>query len=103
VPFAGDNQIRNLDEEKGVDIPMQPITPYLWFDKEAKEAAEFHTPIFKDSRVEHHFFNELCEIVKPLSAAKKPFIVSGKTHSEPPANYCKFESSQGTPNDLLSG
>lgn len=30
---------------------MQKITPHLWFDKEAKEAAEFYTAIFPDSRV----------------------------------------------------
>jgi predicted 3-demethylubiquinone-9 3-methyltransferase (glyoxalase superfamily) len=28
---------------------MQKITPHLWFDKEAKEAAEFYTSVFKDS------------------------------------------------------
>ena len=50
--LAGDNQILNLEEAKGVDIPMQTITPHLWFDKEAKEAAEFYTSIFKDSRIE---------------------------------------------------
>ncbi len=30
---------------------MQKITTHLWFDKEAKEAAEFYTSIFKDSRI----------------------------------------------------
>ena len=30
---------------------MQKITPHLWFDKEAKEAAEFYTSIFPDSTV----------------------------------------------------
>ena len=30
---------------------MQKITPHLWFDKEAKEAAEFYTSIFKDSEI----------------------------------------------------
>ncbi|MRR57064.1 MAG: VOC family protein [Deltaproteobacteria bacterium] len=30
---------------------MQKITPHLWFDKEAKEAAEFYTSIFPNSRV----------------------------------------------------
>jgi len=32
-------------------ITKQKIVPHLWFDKEAKEAAEFYTSIFKDSRV----------------------------------------------------
>ena len=30
---------------------QQKITPHLWFDKEAKEAAEFYTSIFSDSRI----------------------------------------------------
>jgi len=30
---------------------VQKITPCLWFDKEAKEAAEFYTSIFKNSRI----------------------------------------------------
>jgi predicted 3-demethylubiquinone-9 3-methyltransferase (glyoxalase superfamily) len=29
----------------------QKIVPHLWFDKEAKEAAEFYTSIFKNSRI----------------------------------------------------
>lgn len=30
---------------------MQKITTHLWFDKEAKEAAEFYTSTFKDSKI----------------------------------------------------
>jgi predicted 3-demethylubiquinone-9 3-methyltransferase (glyoxalase superfamily) len=30
-------------------FPMQKITPHLWFDKEAKEAAEFYTSAFRDT------------------------------------------------------
>lgn len=30
---------------------MQPITPHLWFDKEAKEAAEFYVSLFPDSKI----------------------------------------------------
>lgn len=30
---------------------MQKIVPHLWFDKEAKEAAEFYVSVFPDSRV----------------------------------------------------
>ena len=30
---------------------MQKITPHLWFDKEAKEAAEFYTTLFPDSKI----------------------------------------------------
>ena len=29
----------------------QTIVPHLWYDKEAKEAAEFYTSIFEDSRI----------------------------------------------------
>jgi predicted 3-demethylubiquinone-9 3-methyltransferase (glyoxalase superfamily) len=32
---------------------MQKITPHLWFDKEAIEAAEFYTSIFADSEITH--------------------------------------------------
>ncbi|MGK6350668.1 VOC family protein [Parapedobacter sp. DT-150] len=32
---------------------MQKIVPHLWFDKEAKEAAEFYTSLFPDSRITH--------------------------------------------------
>jgi len=27
---------------------MQKITPHLWFDKEAREAAEFYTSVFPE-------------------------------------------------------
>lgn len=30
---------------------MQKITPFLWFDKEAKKAAEFYTSVFKGSKI----------------------------------------------------
>ncbi len=30
---------------------MQIITPHLWFDKEAKEAAEFYTSVFPESKI----------------------------------------------------
>ena len=30
---------------------MQKIIPHLWFDKEAKEAAEFYTSTFPDSKL----------------------------------------------------
>src|SRR5437660_5263043 len=32
---------------------MQTITPHLWFDKEAKEAAELYTSIFKHSKIKN--------------------------------------------------
>jgi predicted 3-demethylubiquinone-9 3-methyltransferase (glyoxalase superfamily) len=30
---------------------MKPITPHLWFEKEAREAAEFYCTVFPNSRV----------------------------------------------------
>lgn len=30
---------------------MKPITPHLWFDKEAKDAAEFYCSVFPNSRI----------------------------------------------------
>lgn len=30
---------------------MQKIAPHLWFDKEAAQAAEFYTSVFKDSKI----------------------------------------------------
>src|SRR3989344_533333 len=30
---------------------MQKITPFLWFDKEARQAAKFYTTVFKDAKV----------------------------------------------------
>jgi predicted 3-demethylubiquinone-9 3-methyltransferase (glyoxalase superfamily) len=32
---------------------MQTITPHLWFDKEANEAAEFYTSILKNSKIKN--------------------------------------------------
>lgn len=30
---------------------MQKITPHLWFDREAKDAAKFYTSVFRDSKI----------------------------------------------------
>lgn len=32
---------------------MQKITPFLWFDSQAEEAAKFYCSIFKDSKILH--------------------------------------------------
>src|SRR5690348_14568127 len=32
---------------------MQKITPHLWFDREAKQAAEFYVSIFPNSKITH--------------------------------------------------
>lgn len=34
---------------------MQKIIPHLWFDKEAKQAAGFHTKVFPGSKVTSHY------------------------------------------------
>jgi predicted 3-demethylubiquinone-9 3-methyltransferase (glyoxalase superfamily) len=38
---------------KGRSAMPQKITPNLWFDTEAEEAADFYTSIFKNSRIVH--------------------------------------------------
>jgi predicted 3-demethylubiquinone-9 3-methyltransferase (glyoxalase superfamily) len=30
---------------------IQKISPFLWFDTQAEEAARFYTPIFRNSKV----------------------------------------------------
>ena len=30
---------------------IQKITPFLWFDKDAEEAAKYYTSIFKNSKI----------------------------------------------------
>src|SRR5690348_17303813 len=35
------------------ETDMQKIRPHLWFDKEAREASEFYTSVFKDSRIKN--------------------------------------------------
>ena len=30
---------------------MQKITPFLWFDNQAEEAAKFYTSVFKNSKI----------------------------------------------------
>ena len=32
---------------------MQEITPHLWFDKEAKQAAEYYVSVFPNSKITH--------------------------------------------------
>jgi predicted 3-demethylubiquinone-9 3-methyltransferase (glyoxalase superfamily) len=34
-------------------MPNQKITPFLWFDTQAEQAAEFYTSIFKNSKILH--------------------------------------------------
>ncbi|MBI2337698.1 VOC family protein [Candidatus Daviesbacteria bacterium] len=37
-------------QDRGAKV-KQKITPHLWFDKQAQEAAEFYTSIFPDSKI----------------------------------------------------
>src|SRR5215831_13191470 len=41
--------VMNNDTRGGI----QKITPFLWFDKEAGDAAKFYTSIFKDSEIKY--------------------------------------------------
>jgi predicted 3-demethylubiquinone-9 3-methyltransferase (glyoxalase superfamily) len=33
-------------------MPTQKVTPFLWFDHQAEEAATFYTSVFKNSKIE---------------------------------------------------
>src|SRR5947209_628508 len=43
----------NTTDSKERNAFMQHITPHLWFDTQAKEAAEFYTSILPDSKITH--------------------------------------------------
>ncbi len=47
VPFRA---VRVCHEERTM---FQKITPFLWFDGQAEDAARFYVSLFSDSRVEH--------------------------------------------------
>ena len=56
----------------------KPITPHLWFDKEAREAADFYCSVFPDSRVDslvtlHDTPSGDCDVVS-FSLAGQPFM-----------------------------
>jgi predicted 3-demethylubiquinone-9 3-methyltransferase (glyoxalase superfamily) len=38
-------------ERSGIMTALQPITPCLWFDSQAEEAARYYTGIFKNSKI----------------------------------------------------
>jgi predicted 3-demethylubiquinone-9 3-methyltransferase (glyoxalase superfamily) len=61
---------------------MKKITPFLWFDKEAEEAAKFYVSIFPDSKI--HSVNRMGE------------------HDGAPVMTVSFELS-GTPFTALNG
>jgi len=57
---------------------MQKITPHLWFDKEAKEAAGFYTSLFENSRITstttlHDTPSGDCDVVS-FELARQPFM-----------------------------
>jgi predicted 3-demethylubiquinone-9 3-methyltransferase (glyoxalase superfamily) len=41
----------NQSGESTMESKVQKITPYLWFDDKAEEAANFYTSIFKNSKI----------------------------------------------------
>src|SRR4029077_9659715 len=43
--------IRSSDPQGGRDMKLQKITPFLWFDHQAEEAAKFYVSVFKDSKM----------------------------------------------------
>src|SRR5215470_18967901 len=57
---------------------MLTITPHLWFDKEAKEAAEFYTSVFPNAKVTnittlHDTPSGECDVVS-FELAGQPFM-----------------------------
>jgi predicted 3-demethylubiquinone-9 3-methyltransferase (glyoxalase superfamily) len=55
---------------------MQKITPHLWFDQEAKEAAEFYTSVFPKSKIKdttplHNTPSGIVDIVTALKAQRE--------------------------------
>jgi predicted 3-demethylubiquinone-9 3-methyltransferase (glyoxalase superfamily) len=53
---------RSLGQPKGSTMPAlaRKITPFLWFDTQAEEAAIFYTTIFKNSRI-----NQIAATARP--------------------------------------
>lgn len=57
---------------------VKPITPHLWFDKQAREAAEFYCSVFPDSQMEsvttlHDTPSGDCDVVS-FSLRRQPFM-----------------------------
>jgi predicted 3-demethylubiquinone-9 3-methyltransferase (glyoxalase superfamily)/predicted dinucleotide-binding enzyme len=51
--YATSASARKIKEILNLKGGKQKITPHLWFDKEAGEAAAFYTSIFRDSEIVH--------------------------------------------------
>src|SRR2546427_11557663 len=48
--FAGPDR-PSIGSQSKENTDMQKITPFLWFDTKAEEAAKFYTSIFKNSEI----------------------------------------------------
>jgi predicted 3-demethylubiquinone-9 3-methyltransferase (glyoxalase superfamily) len=58
---------------------MQKITPFLWFDNQAEEAANFYVSVFKNSKVKqitHYTGEEFSE--KKGQVMTVPFELNGQ-------------------------
>ena len=51
---------------------MQTITPCLWFDTEAEEAAAFYTSLFDDSEAIDNQANEPAQASTPTAPSSTP-------------------------------
>lgn len=64
-------------------ICMQKITPFLWFEKNAEEAAKFYTSVFKNGKIKStQLYPEAAEEVsgqKPGSVMTVEFELDGMT------------------------
>ena len=79
----------------------KPITPHLWFDTQAREAAEFYVSVFPDSRIDsstvlHDTPSGDCEMLS-FTLAGHPFMaISASTASDSgtplPARKLRFGS-----------
>src|SRR5918999_4624968 len=50
-----DSEVR-LIRRNTMAVIKQKIVPHLWFDREAKEAANFYCSLFPDSRITKHYY-----------------------------------------------
>jgi predicted 3-demethylubiquinone-9 3-methyltransferase (glyoxalase superfamily) len=48
---SGEWPFPNAADWRTKTVPIQRITPFLWFDQQAEEAAGFYTSIFPNSRI----------------------------------------------------
>ena len=41
-----------MNEQDETEMNVQKITPFMWFEDNAEEAAKFYTSIFKNSKIQ---------------------------------------------------